>query len=526
MNNPELEPTAEVAHLRRLLDIQPGCLMRLGADGTVLAANDAALTLLGVTSGAQALGRDFEAWIPPDQRDRWRAFATGVAQGHPASVECDITAPAGDRHTSLFHGVPLPGHPDGVASMAVAARAVSSQRLLEAAVVELEEQLRERDAEGLEARARLAEGEACRRQLEETVAALEARLLEREAGSAELEEQLRERDAEGLEARARLAEGEARRRQLEETVAALEARLREREADSVELDEQLRKRDAEGLEARARLADAEASRRRLEETAAALEARLREREANSDEQAGQLRQLRADLAARDGALAAADAARRAADANCTRALADVRQLEMALEAFAARQQKMTAELAAERQRVLQMSESLVASREQASMDARNAAEWDRLTTRLEEREAAVRALEVAGAAAQAELEEARGGRLRLDAALQEAQQAFAMLEQREQGLRAQRDALQVRLDQVLVTCQERESALSRLETAHGNLAAAHAAATAEHDRLVSALREHALHLETLASGAPRFGGGQGAAGWPAVLRASREEGQS
>jgi len=72
-----------------------------------------------------------------------------------------------------------------------------------------------------------------------------------------------------------------------------------------------------------------------------------------------------------------------------------------------------------------------------------------------------------GAAAQAELEEARGGRLRLDAALQEAQQAFAMLEQREQGLRAQRDALQVRLDQVLVTCQERESALSRLETATG-----------------------------------------------------------
>ena len=322
----------EVAHLRRLLEIQPGCLMRLSADGTVLAANDAALTLLGVTSGAQALGRDFAAWVAPDQVDRWRAFAIGVVRGCPASLECDITAPGGDRHPTLLHGVPLPEHPDGVASMAVAARAVSGQRQLEAAIVELEEQLRERDDERRSARARLAEMEASRRQLVGTVAGLEAR--------------------------------------------------------------------------------------------------LQEREAESDEQGRRLHQLAADLQARDEALAEADAARRAAELDCARALADVRQLEMALEGFAARHQRTTADPAAERL-----------------------------------------------------------------------------------------CAIQARLDEALAARQEREAEIGRLETAHETLAAARAAAAADHERLVSAVREQAAQLAALADGAGRIAvsplaadvsGGQGA----------------
>jgi len=174
VQNQELDPSVEIAHLRRLLDIQPTCLMRLGADGTVLAANDAALTLMGVASGAQALERDFAAWVPADQRGRWRAFTLGVAQGSPASIECDITTPSGDRHPTLFHAVPVADHPDGVASVAVAARAVASQRQLEAAIVDLEEQLREREAERLKAKALLAEAiaeaDATRRAAEAKVA--------------------------------------------------------------------------------------------------------------------------------------------------------------------------------------------------------------------------------------------------------------------------------------------------------------------------------------------------------------------
>jgi hypothetical protein len=163
---PDLEPSVEVAHLRRLLDIQPACLMRLGADGTVLAANDAALAMLGVKSGAQALGRDFSAWVPEDQCDRWKAFSGSVARGCPSSVECDIAAPHGDRQPTLFHGVPLADHPDGAASIAVAARAVSGQRHVEAAVVRLEEQLRQRTADLGERDLALAEADAARRTAE------------------------------------------------------------------------------------------------------------------------------------------------------------------------------------------------------------------------------------------------------------------------------------------------------------------------------------------------------------------------
>jgi hypothetical protein len=147
VNDQELDPSLEVVHLRRLLDIQPGCLMRLGEDGTVLAANDAARMLLGERSRAEPLGLDFALWIPPDQHDRWRAFILAVVHGSPSSIECEIAGPSGARYPTLFHGVPLPGHPDGATSIAVAARVVSAQRQLEAAIDELREQLDQRAAE-------------------------------------------------------------------------------------------------------------------------------------------------------------------------------------------------------------------------------------------------------------------------------------------------------------------------------------------------------------------------------------------
>jgi len=162
----DLEPVVEVEHLRRVLDTQPVCLIRLAADGTVLAANDAALMLLGVTSGAQALGRDFTAWIQPDQRERWRAFSAGVVQGGPASIECDLAAFPGERHPMLFHGVPLVNHPDGVESLAITARSMAGQRQLEGMVVDLEAQLQRIKAE-LEARDEtLVAAEAARRAAE------------------------------------------------------------------------------------------------------------------------------------------------------------------------------------------------------------------------------------------------------------------------------------------------------------------------------------------------------------------------
>ena len=140
-----------------MFNTQPSCLMRLAADGTVFAANDGALALLGVKSAAGVLGQRFTAWLPPDEHERWRAFCASVLTGASASIECDITGSPGHQHPVLFHGVSLADNPGGRPSMAVAARAVGAQRQLESAIVELEMQLRERDEEWAQARARLAE---------------------------------------------------------------------------------------------------------------------------------------------------------------------------------------------------------------------------------------------------------------------------------------------------------------------------------------------------------------------------------
>jgi PAS domain S-box-containing protein len=162
VNNDELDPVVEVAHLRRLLDIQPGCLLRLAEDGTVLAANDAGLMLLGDRSRAEALGHDFASWIPPDEQDRWNAFASGVVKGSRSSIECDIQVPSGARQPILVHATPLADHPDGTPSMLVVARVISTQRQLEAAAHELKRQLQERDAELQVRRQALVAAEAAR----------------------------------------------------------------------------------------------------------------------------------------------------------------------------------------------------------------------------------------------------------------------------------------------------------------------------------------------------------------------------
>ncbi len=449
MNNQELDPSVEAAHLRRLLDVQPGCLMRLGADGTVLAANDAALTLLDLASRAEALGRDFTAWVPPEQHDRWKAFASAIVQGVPASIECDITTASGERRPALFHAMPLADHPDGVISMLVAVRAVSGQRQLEAAIVELEEQLRQCDADRRTARESLAEAEAKRCELIDTVADLEAKVREGEAAGSQAEEQMRRLRAE-LQAR-------------DEALTAAKANLEARD----------------------------------EALAAA----------------------KANLEARDEALAVADAIRQAADAKCAHALGEVRQFEMALEAFDSRRQGEVEEARAGRLRLETALEEakqaivLLEQREQQALQQREA-----LQARLDEAEAASRQRETQREALQARLDEAEAAsrqretqREALQARLDEAEAASRQRE-------TQREAVQARLDEAEAACHHREMELHQLQAAHAELAAAHAAATDEHDRLATA-------LETLVRGLPRAAVGPGAAAALGVRPTARKDGQ-
>jgi hypothetical protein len=124
----------EAAHLRRLLEKQPSCFMRVGLDGLLLAANDVALGLLGAEDHGQVLGSLLTTWIVPEHQQRWREFANTLKGGAPGSCECDLKNLAGQPRTVVFHAVPLLDHRDGIPSMMLTARDISTTRQLEVAL--------------------------------------------------------------------------------------------------------------------------------------------------------------------------------------------------------------------------------------------------------------------------------------------------------------------------------------------------------------------------------------------------------
>ena len=125
-------------HLRWVVEKQPSCLMRIAADGLVLAANDAALTLLGAETHPQVLGKQLKTLIAPAHHDAWLAFVDKVTHGSSQSFECDLHDVAGATHSVVLHGVPLLDHEDGVPSLLLSARDAAALRGVEAALHESE----------------------------------------------------------------------------------------------------------------------------------------------------------------------------------------------------------------------------------------------------------------------------------------------------------------------------------------------------------------------------------------------------
>ena len=125
------EEADEVERLRRLLDSQPSCLMRLGTDSLILAANDAALGQLAAGDLGQVWGTALINRFPPEQQDTWAMFAARVIEDGAASAEFTLHALDGNPHAVLLQGVRQPRHPDGIESMVVAIRELSGVKRLE-----------------------------------------------------------------------------------------------------------------------------------------------------------------------------------------------------------------------------------------------------------------------------------------------------------------------------------------------------------------------------------------------------------
>ncbi|MBI4266262.1 MAG: PAS domain-containing protein [Acidobacteria bacterium] len=135
----DVDLAVEVDRLHALLDRQPSCLMRVGLDGTLLAVNDAALGLLGARGLAQALGTTLIDRIHGDAATVWADFAGRVWEAGSASVECEMRDLGGVRRAVILQAVALPAHPDGIDSLLVAGRDVSTARRLQASLREQED---------------------------------------------------------------------------------------------------------------------------------------------------------------------------------------------------------------------------------------------------------------------------------------------------------------------------------------------------------------------------------------------------
>jgi chromosome segregation ATPase len=169
----------EADHLKWIVEKQPSCLMRVGGDSVVLAANDAALALFGADKISQVLGTSFAGFVAASHRETWLGFVGKVTGGASQSLECVVNDVSGTERSVILHGVPLLDHADGILSVLLSIRDNNAIRRMEAALHETE-QMRQQavmskpeDAHRIEQlQATVTELQSQREQLERTLGEL------------------------------------------------------------------------------------------------------------------------------------------------------------------------------------------------------------------------------------------------------------------------------------------------------------------------------------------------------------------
>jgi hypothetical protein len=299
----QLDAASEAAHLRSVIEKQPSCLLRVSADGTMLAVSDAAITLLGAGELAQVLNTNLGNMLRADGADVWADFSSRVLSSGLGSAECEMIDLNGTERSTMLLGVALPNHPDGVPSLLVTVRDVSTARRLEASLQQ-QEGLRQ-SLEELSAK--LATALADRQQFELMAADRDQIQSALESANQAVGNITEERDR----LRSRLEEAATERRGLQEALERAVVGREEVQAAAAVRIQQLEAEGADRQRLRAALDEAIAGRQQvahaLEQMVAehdALEAAARDREAKRQ------RTLAAHVAARmqsEGALAEANA---------------------------------------------------------------------------------------------------------------------------------------------------------------------------------------------------------------------------
>lgn len=93
--------------LKLIIESAPASLIVASPDGTVLAANREALTLLGINRLENLLGTGLDAWVAGEDRERFRRFISQVCEGEPATLEYELGGPDGATRFVEARAVPL-----------------------------------------------------------------------------------------------------------------------------------------------------------------------------------------------------------------------------------------------------------------------------------------------------------------------------------------------------------------------------------------------------------------------------------
>src|SRR5215470_8363144 len=139
LDGPEKTPTPAVGmvpHLKRLIETLPGCVMRTDLEGCLLAANDSALQMLGVTEHAKVLTKSLSERVSAEHTEDWRAFLQRTWTEGAGSVECELIDFNGAHRIILVKSVAQPTHVDGIQSLILTAQDLASRRRLERALNE------------------------------------------------------------------------------------------------------------------------------------------------------------------------------------------------------------------------------------------------------------------------------------------------------------------------------------------------------------------------------------------------------
>lgn len=125
---------ARESRLRTLVDRLPACVVRVSADGAILAMNAVALELVGAVEPRQVLRKAFQALVGPEHIETCTDFIRRVADGELRSIELTLTTLTGAGRTIEAKGVPMPPEERRPGSVLMVLRDVTERARLESMI--------------------------------------------------------------------------------------------------------------------------------------------------------------------------------------------------------------------------------------------------------------------------------------------------------------------------------------------------------------------------------------------------------